>query len=107
MSRTSARPTLKISGPLIHSLYAGFRPGLTKVPIMFSTPFTAAHVVISLVGIGSGIIVVYGRIAGKRLDTWTAIFLVSTVAISVTGFFFPFERYCHPMQSAGGLTHWP
>ena len=67
---------------------------------MFSTPFTAAHVVISLAGIGSGLVVVYGLISGKRFDTWTALFLVSTVATSVTGFFFPIERFL-PSHAVG------
>jgi hypothetical protein len=51
--------------------------------------FTLFHVVISLVGIASGLIVVYGLLAGKRFDTLTAIFLLFTVLTSVTGFFFP------------------
>jgi hypothetical protein len=51
--------------------------------------FTLFHVVISLVGIASGLIVAYGLLDGKRFDTWTAIFLLFTVLTSVTGFFFP------------------
>ena len=51
--------------------------------------FTLFHVVISLVGIASGLIVVYGLLTGKRLDTWTAIFLIFTVLTSATGFLFP------------------
>ena len=54
--------------------------------------FTLLHVVISLVGIASGLIVVYGFIAGKRLDLWTAIFLLTTVFTSATGFLFPFKH---------------
>jgi len=54
--------------------------------------FTLAHVVISLVGIGSGLVVVAGLIAAKRLDAMTAIFLASTALTSVTGFGFPFDR---------------
>jgi hypothetical protein len=54
--------------------------------------FTLLHVVISLVGIASGLIVVYGFIAGKRLDFWTAIFLLSTVLTSATGYLFPFKH---------------
>jgi hypothetical protein len=57
------------------------------------TPFTFVHVVLGLVGIGSGFVVVYGLVAAKRLDAWTAVFLASTVATSVTGFLFPFERF--------------
>jgi hypothetical protein len=56
---------------------------------MTLSTFTLAHVVISLIGIGSGLLVMYGLLIGKRLDGATAIFLASTVATSVTGFGFP------------------
>ena len=54
--------------------------------------YTLVHVLISLVGIGAGLVVMFGLLAGKRLDGWTALFLVSTVATSVTGFGFPFDH---------------
>jgi hypothetical protein len=54
--------------------------------------FTFVHVVLSLVGIGSGFVVMLGLLTGKRLDAWTALFLASTVATSVTGFGFPFDH---------------
>jgi hypothetical protein len=54
--------------------------------------YTLIHVVISLVGIGSGLIVVFGMLGGKRMDGMTALFLVTTVLTSVTGFGFPFEH---------------
>src|SRR5258706_10339944 len=54
--------------------------------------FTLVHVVLSLVGIGSGFVVLYGLLVGKRLDGWTALFLVTTVATSATGFGFPFDH---------------
>jgi hypothetical protein len=50
------------------------------------------HVVLSLVGIGSGFVVLFGLLAGKRLDAWTALFLATTVATSVTGFGFPVDH---------------
>jgi hypothetical protein len=53
---------------------------------------TLVHVVISLVGILSGFVVVFGLLASKRLDGWTAVFLTSTVLTSVTGFLFPIHR---------------
>ena len=53
--------------------------------------FTLVHVVISLVGILSGFIVLFGMLTAKRLNGWTALFLATTVATSVTGFFFPFH----------------
>ncbi len=54
--------------------------------------FTALHVVISLLGIGSGFVVLAGLVRGHRLDGWTGFFLATTIATSVTGFFFPFEK---------------
>jgi hypothetical protein len=54
--------------------------------------YTVVHVVISLVGIGSGFVVMFGLLTGKRLDGWTALFLASTLATSVTGFGFPFDH---------------
>jgi hypothetical protein len=45
------------------------------------------------VGIGSGFVVVFGLIAAKRLDGLTALFFVTTVATSLTGFLFPFHKY--------------
>jgi hypothetical protein len=46
-----------------------------------------------LIGIGSGLVVMFGLLTAKRLDRWTALFLASTVATSVTGFFFPFHGF--------------
>jgi len=59
---------------------------------MSTSTYTLVHVLISLVGIGSGLVVVFGLLAGKRLEGWTALFLVTTVATSVTGFGFPFDH---------------
>jgi hypothetical protein len=52
---------------------------------------TFVHVVLSLIGIFAGFFVVLGLLTAKRLDGWTALFLASTLATSVTGFFFPFR----------------
>ena len=51
--------------------------------------FTLAHVLISLVGIVSGVVVLLGMLGSRKLDGWTALFLATTVLTSVTGFFFP------------------
>ena len=53
--------------------------------------FTLIHVAISLIGIATGLVVVYGFVAGMRLPGWNAVFLVMTILTSVTGFFFPFH----------------
>jgi hypothetical protein len=50
--------------------------------------FTLVHVIISLIGIATGIIVMFGMWAAKRMPAMTALFLITTVLTSVTGFFF-------------------
>jgi len=59
---------------------------------MSTATYTFWHVLISLVGIVSCLIVVYGFLIGKRLDGLTAVFLTTTVLTSLTGFGFPFEH---------------
>jgi hypothetical protein len=67
--------------------------------------FTLVHTVISLVGIGSGLVVLFGMIAGKRLGGWTGLFLASTVLTSVTGFGFPFSfDHLLPSHKVGFLS---
>jgi hypothetical protein len=55
--------------------------------------YTQIHVLISLIGIFTGLVVLFGMLAGKRLDGWTKWFLIMTVLTSVTGFFFPFHGF--------------
>lgn len=55
------------------------------------TPLTIVHVVLSLIGILSGFVVVFGMLTEEKLDGWTALFLATTILTSVTGFFFPFH----------------
>jgi hypothetical protein len=62
------------------------------VPGMSLETYTAVHVVISLVGIGSGLIVVFGMLNGKFLHGWNGLFLLTTVLTSVSGFGFPFAH---------------
>jgi hypothetical protein len=59
---------------------------------MSLSTFTAVHVLISLIGIASGFLILYGLLVGKRFDGATAIFLLTTVLTSATGFLFPFEH---------------
>ncbi len=54
--------------------------------------FTMLHVVISLIAIGSGIIVMFGMLGASRLPGLTAVFLLFTILTSVTGFGFPFQQ---------------
>jgi len=53
--------------------------------------FTFLHVFLSLVGIGAGVFIVYGLLTSRRLSILTALFLVTTVATSLTGFLYPFK----------------
>jgi len=50
--------------------------------------FTQLHVIISLIAIVSGIFVALGLLGTRRMPGMTAIFLMTTVATSVTGFMF-------------------
>ena len=61
--------------------------------------YTIIHTLISLIAIVTGLVVLFGMIADKRLDSWTKWFLITAVATTVTGFFFPF----HGLTPAVGL----
>ena len=70
---------------------------------MSTATYTFLHVLISLIGIGSGLIVMFGFLTGKRFDGLTAVFLATTVLTSVTGFGFPFEQLL-PSHKVGILS---
>lgn len=53
--------------------------------------FTLLHVIVSLAGIGAGLIAVFGLMGDRLLPRWTALFLIATTLTSVTGFLFPFH----------------
>jgi hypothetical protein len=57
--------------------------------ILGMTTLTFVHVLLSLIGILSGLIVLFGMFSSKRMDGMTGLFLATTVLTSVTGFFFP------------------
>jgi hypothetical protein len=65
--------------------------------------FTAVHVLLSLVGIMSGLVVLFGLISARAMRNWTLLFLVTTFATSVTGFFFPFHGFT-PALGVGILS---
>ncbi len=58
--------------------------------------FTLFHVILSLLGIAAGAVVVIRMIDGHRLGGTNVIFLVTTIATSVTGFMFPFKAIGPP-----------
>ena len=55
--------------------------------------YTIVHTLVSLVAIFTGFVVLFGLLAGNRLDAWTRWFLITAVATTVTGFFFPFHGF--------------
>jgi hypothetical protein len=66
-------------------------------------PFTFAHVVLSLLGIASGFVVIFGMLKANRLDGLTMFFLATTVATSATGFFLPAPHFL-PSHAIGIIS---
>jgi len=58
--------------------------------------FTQLHVLISLVGLASGLFVLVGMWSAKRLPGWTALYLSTTVLTSATGFLFHSKSFGPP-----------
>jgi len=65
--------------------------------------FTFLHVLISLIGIGTGLAVMYGFLRGYRMDLLTAAFLATTALTSITGFGFPFTQML-PSHKVGMIS---
>ena len=65
--------------------------------------YTVFHSVISLVAIVAGLVVLGGMLVANPLDGWTAVFLWTTIATSVTGFFFPYKGF-KPSYVVGALS---
>jgi hypothetical protein len=55
--------------------------------------FTAVHTAVSLLALATGVIVVFGMLAGSRMNGLTAIYLLTSVATSAGGFGFPFDHF--------------
>ncbi len=55
---------------------------------MSTAAFTTLHVIISLIGIATGLLVLIAMSRGQYLQGLTTTFLVTTILTSVTGFFF-------------------
>jgi len=67
------------------------------------TILTLVHVLLSLMGILTGLVVMFGLLTSKVLKGWTAVFIWTTVATSVTGFLFPFHRFM-PSHAIGIIS---
>jgi hypothetical protein len=62
--------------------------------------FTLFHVALSLAGVLTGFVVLFALFSAKQSNGWTALFLVTTAATTVTGFLFPFHRFL-PSHAVG------
>lgn len=65
--------------------------------------FTLLHVIISLIGIATGLIVMFGLLGSRPMPALTAIFLLFTILTSITGFLFPFTQLL-PSHMVGILS---
>lgn len=65
--------------------------------------FTMFHVVLSLIGIASGLLVITEMLRSRISSMWSAVFLITTLATVLTGFLFPVEKIL-PSHIVGILT---
>ncbi len=65
--------------------------------------YTLLHVAISLIAIAAGLVIVFGMLTARPLGPWHDIFLTTTIATSLTGFGFPFEKLL-PSHVLGALS---
>src|SRR5271168_4997955 len=70
---------------------------------MILNALTVIHVALSLIGIGAGVAVVRGLLVSNPPYRGATLFLATTAATSVTGFFFPFHGFS-PAQAVGILS---
>jgi len=70
---------------------------------MSTSAFTLFHVVVSLIGIVTGIIVAVAMLGSKITNGWTAIFLATTALTSITGFLFPSDKVL-PSRIVGAVS---
>jgi hypothetical protein len=75
---------------------AGKKEDFAMILGMSLAAFTQFHVLLSLIGIVSGIVVALAMLSAHRLPVLTAMFLLTTVATSVTGFMFHFASFGPP-----------
>jgi hypothetical protein len=58
-----------------------------------TSTFTLLHVLLSLLAIVAGLVALFGLFRNNPLNRWTVIFIVTTVATTLTGFLFPFKGF--------------
>jgi hypothetical protein len=91
------------AGPKIAYAPGSLGGGLRMTLGVSLSALTTLHVVISLIGIASGLVVLYGMLTSQRLGGWTALFLATTILTSITGFMFPFNGLL-PSHVVGAIS---
>jgi hypothetical protein len=68
--------------------------------------FVLVHVIISLVGIAAGLVVMFGLLGSNRMSGLTALFLITTILTSATGYLIPplVTDKLLPSHIIGGLS---
>ncbi len=66
--------------------------------ILGMTPYTFVHTLISLIALAAGFVVMFGLFRSMPRGAWTALFFVTAIATSVTGFGFASASF--------GASHW-
>lgn len=82
----SSRPDDTIDTSLVNQ-------GVGKDGEMILQIYTIIHTLLSLIAIVTGIAVLFQMLGSKRCQTWTKWFLITAVATTMTGFFFPFHGF--------------
>jgi len=67
------------------------------------TILTAVHVLLSLIGILSGMVILFGLLTANPRNGWTLLFLATTLATTATGFLFPIHGFT-PALGVGVLS---
>jgi hypothetical protein len=65
--------------------------------------FTLLHVILSLIGIASGLVAILAMTRSRLLPGWTLVFLLMTILTSVTGYFFPVDKIL-PSHIVGAIS---
>jgi hypothetical protein len=73
---------------------------------MSLSTFVLVHVVISLIGIAAGLVVMFGLLGSNRMSGLTALFLITTILTSATGYLIPplVSDKLLPSHIIGGLS---
>ena len=71
--------------------------------ILGLTPLVFIHTLISLIGIATGLVVLWDMWGSRRADRWTGWFLATTILTSASGFVLPAAKFM-PSHAVGVLS---